>query len=357
MKTMEPQTRPPLGLSLAAGLGAGGAAAIVAAIVSLALKSPDRLFLSSASVSIAALVAGVLTGFVYFTGSDQSSAVRNVAVWIVGAFLLVVVVALLVQMLAAGLVLHVVSFCIPLAAISLMIAGVLTPILARPGLHPTVSGPVAGALGLIVGVALAGHGAGAGRLALPNAGGSTGTGALLTPKDVAGKQFVIDPSQSKASYTVNEQLTTLIARDDAVGTTSNVNGAIFLNGRPSTVSVNVGTFKSDNPGRDRHIDTQPPNLDNYPPAQFTVSQLPLPTSYKAGDAITEQVQGMMEVNNVTKPMTFKIDARLDNDTLFVHGVIDFTFEDFNIAKPTFSQVVSLQDKIHAEVLLVAKPQS
>jgi len=57
------------------------------------------------------------------------------------------------------------------------------------------------------------------------------------------------------------------------------------------------------------------------------------------------------------PMTFSVQARLDNDTLLVHGAIDFTFEDFNITKPTFSQVVSLQDKIHAEVLLVAKPQS
>ena len=64
------------------------------------------------------------------------------------------------------------------------------------------------------------------------------------------------------------------------------------------------------------------------------------------------------MNNVTKPMTFSVEARLDNDdVLSIHGATDFTFEDFNITKPTFSQVVSLQDKIHAEVLLVAKLQS
>jgi len=355
--TADAQTRLPLGRSLAAGLGAGGIAAIVAALVSLGLKSPDRVFLNSASVSIVVLLGGLITGFAYFSGAGRAQAVRNVAIWIVAAFLIVVAAVLAVEAESGHLFVHLVSFCVPLAAIALIVTGVLTPIMVRPALRPSWVAPFVTVAALAVGVALAGHGAGAERLALPSAGGSSGSGAVLTPQDVAGKQYVIDPSQSKATYTVNEQLTTLTAPDDAIGTTSNVSGAIFLDGRPSTVSVNVGTFKSDDPGRDRHIDTQPPNLNNYPPAQFTVAQLLLPKSYKAGDTITEQVQGMMEVNNVTKPMTFSVQARLDNDTLLVHGAIDFTFEDFNITKPTFSQVVSLQDKIHAEVLLVAKPQS
>ena len=179
--TISEQSGVPLGRSLLAGLGAGGVAAIVASIVSLQLKSPDRVFINSGSVAIAVLLAGLVTGLVYSTSGDRNRGVRNVAIWLVGAFLLVVVAALIVQMMAAGLVLHVVSFCIPLAAISLVIAGVLTPILARPGLHPAVSGPVAGALGLIVGVALAGHGAN-GRLALPSASGATGAGAEVTSR-------------------------------------------------------------------------------------------------------------------------------------------------------------------------------
>jgi len=95
--TADAQTRLPLGRSLAAGLGAGGIAAIVAALVSLGLKSPDRVFLNSASVSIVVLLGGLITGFAYFSGAGRAQAVRNVAIWIVAAFLIVVAAVLAVE--------------------------------------------------------------------------------------------------------------------------------------------------------------------------------------------------------------------------------------------------------------------
>lgn len=360
MVTDTAPARPSLSRSLAAGLGAGAVAAVAASLVSLLLQSPDRVLINSASVSIVVLLAGLLTGLVYRTGVGPARAIRNVAIWLVGAFVVVSAVALAVEAAPGHPLLHVATFCIPLAAIALSVLGLLTPILVRPVLRPLWVGPLAGIAALTIGFALAGHAGGTGgKLALPRTAASSSApragDGLLRANDVAGRAFAVDASQSKASWTVREKLANLPAPDDAVGTTSQVAGTIFLDGRPSTVTVDMRSFKSDEPTRDAHL-LRDPGLANYAPAEFTVSQLDLPSSYKPGDTITRQVQGTMKLNNVEKPMTFAVEARLENNTLFVHGVTDFKFEDFNVPMPTFSRVLSIDDKIHAEVLLVAKPQ-
>lgn len=354
--------RPALGRALTAGLGAGAIAAIAASLVSLSLRSPDRVFINSASISIAVLLAGLFTGLVYRSGATRRDAVRNVAFCLAGIFVLVCAIALAIEAAPGHPLLHVASFCIPLAAIVLLLLGLLTPVLVRPALFPSWLaiwlGPIAGIAALVIGFALAGRAGGtSGRLALPKApsGSATSrTGAgLMRLSDVSGLAFVVDPSQSKATYAVREKLTDLPAPDDAVGTTSQVSGTIFLDGRPSTVTVDVRTFKTDDPGRDQHL-LRDPGLASYAPATFTFTRLDLPSTYRPGDTITQPVKGTMKLHDVEKPMTFNVEARLENNTLFAHGATDFTFEDFSIPQPTFARVVSIDDKIHAEVLLVAK---
>jgi polyisoprenoid-binding protein YceI len=354
-------TRPSRFHACLSGLVAGAAAAIAASLVSLRLQSPDPLLLNSVTISISLLVAGVLAGLAYWFAARRARPLLDFSIWMLGAFLLAAIAALLVESLPGHPLLHVATYCIPLAGLGLLLIALLTPTVARVGLRPLMAAaPLAGIAGIVLGFLLIGRAsAPTGRLALPDPlavrSQSLGTppGTVLHQADVQGLGFVVDPSQSKATYTVHEQLSSLPLPSDAVGTTSNVSGNIFLDGRPSTISVDISTFKSDQPARDRHL-LFDPGLSKMGPAQFTTSQLDLPATYSPGDTVTGQVQGTMKLNNVEKPMTFTVDARLTDKTLSVHGTTDFTWSDFNITPPKFQEVLKIDNDIHAEVLLIAK---
>ncbi|HTE84215.1 MAG TPA: YceI family protein [Dehalococcoidia bacterium] len=357
-------SQPSLTHSILAGLTAGGVAAIAASVASLALRSPDPTLINSATVALAVLIGGTLAGVVLSPAGARPNATRHFLIGISVAFAAIVVAAALVEAAPGHPLTHVLTFCVPLAALSLALLAVLTPAFARLFTHSSLLAvwiaPIAAVVAVGCGLALAGRArTQTGSLGLPDAPSglsATAKSGLLSPADVASRAFAIDPSQSKASYTVREQLVNLALPDNAVGTTSDVSGTIFLDGRPSTVSVGLRTFTSDDRGRDSHL-LRDPGLANFAPAQFTTTSLDLPGTYKPGDTVTRQVQGTMKINNVERPMTFAVEGRLQDNTLFLHGQADFTWKDFDIRPPTFSAVLQVADTIHAEILLVAKAQS
>jgi polyisoprenoid-binding protein YceI len=299
--------RPSTVRSLLAGLAAGGAAAIVAVFVSQQLPSPDRAWLNPASIGVIAVVAGALSGLLYALAGGQRRPLALFGGVLAGVFVLVALAALLVEALPSHPISGVAAYCIPLAALSLALLGVLTPLWARVDQRLLASAPVLAVAGLAVAFFVNARTAPSGHLALPQAAQASAPGAasadgLVRLADVKGLAFVVDPSQSKATYSVHERLTRLPAPDDAVGSTNQVSGTIYLDGRPSTVNVDMGSFKSDDRGRDSHL-LRDPGLGSMAPAQFTVTQLDLPSTYKPGDTVTRNVQGMLTINNVQKPVT------------------------------------------------------
>ncbi len=359
-----PSTTPAQGRALLAGLVAGTAAAVVASLVSLPLPSPDDAFFNSASTTLAALAAGLAGGAVWRAVQNRPRPRRTFAGLMLVALVVVSVVVLIVDAVPSVPVDGLARFTVPLAAITLGLVAALTPLLARLTPKPALTAPAAGAAALALGIALAGHGSGTtGRLALPattpDAGGAaTSTdGAVLHPQDVAGAVFTIVPGESTATYTVHEKLARLPLPSEAVGKTGEVSGAIRLDGQPSHVMVDLSKLESDQPRRDNYIRTNPngPNLNRYPMAEFTVADLgELPADYRPGDTVTRNVTGTMKIHEVERPVTFAVEARLQDNTLYVHGTTDLTWEDFNIPPPNIANFVQVQDTIHVEVLLVGR---
>jgi polyisoprenoid-binding protein YceI len=354
---------PPPKRSLLGGLAAGGVAAIAASALSLALRSPDPVLINSASVSMAVLLMGVLGGIAWRIMSDRPNPMRRFLILAAGAFAAVLVAALLIEAAPGQPLPGVARYCIPVAGIALALVAALTPFFSRATSNYAWIAPLPAVLALVFGIALAGKApARTGRLALPEAltaGSGTASApatGVIQPADVTGLTFVVDRNQSKATYAVHEQLAGVALPSDAIGTTPAVSGTIYLDGRPSSVSVDVRTFKSDDAGRDRHL-LSDPGLANFAPAVFTTTKLDLPDRYQAGETISRQVQGTMKLNNVERPLVFTVEARLDDRTLFIHGATDFTWKDFNIRPPSFSGVLQIGDTIHAEVLLVATAQT
>lgn len=151
-----------------AGITAGSISAVVAAIVSLPLRSPDDILLNSATVVIGALLAGLSAGMVWrFLAGRPGGLLMFAIVWAV-AFTIIAVLALAAETQLD----HFAAFVLPLGAIVFLLTGLQTTLFHRltiPAGWWSVLAAVA--IALAVGVGLAGQGdEKSGKLELPPRG-------------------------------------------------------------------------------------------------------------------------------------------------------------------------------------------
>ncbi len=103
-----------------AGITAGAISAVVAAIVSLPLRSPDGILLNSATVVIGTLWAGLSAGIMWrFLTRRPGGLVMFAIVWAV-AFAVIAVLA----MVAETQLDHFAAFVLPLGAIVFLLTGI-----------------------------------------------------------------------------------------------------------------------------------------------------------------------------------------------------------------------------------------
>ena len=148
-------SRQPSEAPLRAGMLSGGVAAIAAALLSLPLESPHDGLLNSASVVVAALVAGAVAGLAWKRIPEgQSRTLRFVALIVLGFALVAGASALAQTQLERS-----VSFGLPIAALAAVIIGGGVPLLADKGRAlPWWLALAAVVVALAVGIALAGQG-------------------------------------------------------------------------------------------------------------------------------------------------------------------------------------------------------
>jgi polyisoprenoid-binding protein YceI len=74
----------------------------------------------------------------------------------------------------------------------------------------------------------------------------------------------------------------------------------------------------------------------------------VPSTGQLGVSLT----GNMTIHGVTKPITFKGIATIDNRSSTVAGraVTTFTFEDFGMTKPAIGRLANVEDKISLELV-------
>jgi polyisoprenoid-binding protein YceI len=350
------------------GLISGGVAAVVAALVSLPLESPDDAVLNSGTVAIGALITGLAIGAAWAAFRDQP-AVYGAAL-IAAAVAVFIIAALFAAKLDGSY-----AYVVPLGLIVVGICAVLTPVAER--LLP--EGPIElGASGaglvaaLVVGLALAGQGDNeAEDLEFPElrntpvatspsatepgetaAAETPSTGGTITADDVEGVAYEVVPDESTVQYTVTEQLQGFPSSSDAQGQTSLTSGTVYLDGQESTFTFDASTFTSDQDRRDNYIRSNIFAPD--PIVTFVVDDLTgLPATYTAGEEVTMQVSGTATVVGVSQPLTFDVTGRFDGEELQLLGDTQFMWADFNITPPN-TAIVTVQDEVRIEVLVIAR---
>ncbi len=406
-----------------AGLIAGSIAAIVASLVSLPLRSPVDSVFNTATVTLGSLVFGIGAGLLW---SGLSSNPRRIQYY-VGALAAVFVVIVVIALIGNSTLDRFASFVIPLAAIVLVIVGVLTPsfgglsVMAARGLAVVL---LVASVGL--GYGLMGQGdAETGELSLPErveaptpaptesagptvaqapaterapaaAGTTAPTGASTTgPAETSTRAPAVQPVSaapaestatlaptsteairptvpadtgspggstqyvvgegSEITFTVGEVLARFPNPIKAVMRTTGLSGQINLDGHPSTIQVDLQSLSSDQQYRDLYVHER--MFPDHPIASFTVDRVTdLPAEFSRGESFQLPLSGTLNIKGEDFPLTFDLEVRNDGNVLNVLGRTIVTWEQLNIPVPTARSVVSIEDEIHVQILLVSTPQ-
>lgn len=335
------------------GLVSGGVAAVIASLVALVLDSPDDAVFNTATVSIGALVMGLVAALLWAAVKDRPN----------GAVLYFGVLAVAYAALAGAAVAgepeleRLATYVTSLAAIVFAVVALLTPVLAGLELPPLAAygaplAAAAGAFALGMTLTLVDDDP-SGELSLPDPSTSPTPGAVVTAADVAGVTYEVVPGESELTYTVREKQSLLPTSNDAVGRTSGLTGTVHLDGQPSEISADMSTLESDQNRRDNYVQENIFNTD--PIVVFEVDDLgALPDPYTPGTEVPQTLAGRATVRGVERELTFEVQARLDGETLQVHGQTDFTWDDFEITPPN-TPFVDVEDNVHIEVLIIARP--
>jgi len=167
------------------------------------------------------------------------------------------------------------------------------------------------------------------------------------------RTFRIIPEQSTVSYSVGEVFFNENNRFNlAVGTTQEINGEVFVNmthpeqSSVGTITVDISTFTSDSSRRDNAIRNRWLESATYPMATFVPTQVSgLSADVQAGETVNLQISGDLTVREVTKPVTFDVQVRLENDVLQGSATTEVLMTDFGFSPPDIAGMLRAEDKV------------
>ena len=170
--------------------------------------------------------------------------------------------------------------------------------------------------------------------------------------EVEGVTFLVGLG-SEATFTVNEKLASLPLPNDAVMRTTALSGEVHFDGRPSVITIDLQKLMSDQARRDRYVRER--MFPNDPVVTFTLPDAGLlPKEFTDGETAIGQVTGQLDIRGFQAPVAFEIEARDDGDVVYILGRTTFTWEDLGLTAPNLS-FVQVEDKVHVEILIAARP--
>ena len=171
---------------------------------------------------------------------------------------------------------------------------------------------------------------------LPATTATTAPGAEATaPASFDGTWVATTGSQ--AGYRVKEIL--FGQSTEAVGRTSNVDGALTLNGatvESAAISIDLASVESDEDRRDNQFRGRIMNVAQYPTATFVLtSAIDLGTLPGDGATVTVPATGELTLRGTKKTVTVDVTAKRSAGTIAVQGMIPVVFADYGIPSPSF----------------------
>ncbi len=190
---------------------------------------------------------------------------------------------------------------------------------------------------------------------------------------IAGQRtFVIVPSESRASYLVDEEffggalakLGIPAGLVDVVGSTQEIEGQLQLNlddlSAPlgeNIFTVSVNTFTTDQNDRDQWIRRDGPRFNDFPLATFVATAIEdAPSAYSEGEEVSFKLSGDLTIRDIVRPTTFDVTASLSGDTLTGVATTRLLMSDFGIDPPNFANTLTVADEFGIEVQITAREE-
>ena len=165
------------------------------------------------------------------------------------------------------------------------------------------------------------------------------------------------PGDNTATYRVREQLARLSFPSDAIGSTKNFTGTIVARSdgtivaSDSKLQVDLSTLKSDEGQRENFIKQNTLQTNRYRYATFVptaIEGLSLPP--KDGP-VSFKLIGDLTLRNVTKQVTWDVTGTVSGNEPTGTATTSFTWDYFNLSKPSVFTVLSVEDTVKLELSL------
>lgn len=341
-----------------AGLTAGAVAAIAGTLLAFTLRSPDDIVANSLTVTIAALIIGLVSGMLWRRVRATGNGLRTFRWAMFGGFVVTMVaVAIIDQVALSGAI----SYAGPIGALIFATLGLLTPYFST--MHwPTWVVAIPVVLAIALSIALFGRGnVASGDLSLSDL---TTTTVATEPVTAAGDPASTIPPPVTTLATAPETITEYIIREGgtatwtvpetlrglatvAVGRSEELTGSITPGGG-FEFTIDLTTFTSDQARRDEFVRDM---FASDPLAMFSADSFELPDA-PDGEEVLMEVPGTMTINGTERDVVWVVEARRDGPVVSVTGELDIVLTDFNITPPNLA-IVQVEDEAHLEVLFQA----
>ncbi len=148
-----------------------------------------------------------------------------------------------------------------------------------------------------------------------------------------------------------------------VGTTSNLQGELVLNTKNPNqselgiIKVNARTLKTDSASRNAAIGRAilQSDKDEYEFIEFVPTSLVgLPENITVGDTVSFKVTGGLRIAGITKPVTFDITMKVEENQISGKGETTVLYKDFDISIPSVPFVASVEDEVKLIINFVAE---
>jgi len=166
---------------------------------------------------------------------------------------------------------------------------------------------------------------------------------------------------TSASFSVTEQLAGKDLPNDAVGTTTDISGAVSINpdgtiqADASKFVVKAATLRTDNSMRDGYVSSRLLETSKYPEIVFVAKEAKgLPAVLPTSGEISFQLIGDLTIKNVTKSVTWEVTGSIADGTATGTAKTSFTFGEFSLTQPQVRSVLSIVDQINLTVNVVLK---
>ncbi|AHG92656.1 YceI family protein (plasmid) [Gemmatirosa kalamazoonensis] len=171
----------------------------------------------------------------------------------------------------------------------------------------------------------------------------------------APRRFVLAADGNEARYRVRERLMGHDLDNDAIGTTKEITGRLFVDAQgrvvrdSSRIVVTLTNLTSDQARRDGFVKRRTLQVDSFPtatlvPTEFRGGTGTLPTSGTA----TFELLADLTVRGVTRPTVWKVTARAEGGAVTGTATTAFTFKDFSLDQPRVPVLLSVADTITLE---------